>query len=119
MNMRLHKALTTLAAGAFFFACNVYAQDSMGSATASPMSSSKKMMKAADRQTAHDVRRVLTRTKGLPAIDIRVFAKSGAITLVGTVPDSSQIELAGTAAAAAPNVKSVRNLLTVRIAGGH
>ena len=117
--MRLHKGLVTLAAGAFFFACNVYAQDSVGSATVSPMSSSKAVMKAADRQTARGVRRVLTRTKGLPALDIRVFAKAGAVTLVGTVPDSSQIDLASTVAAAAPNVKSVRNLLTVRVAGGH
>jgi hyperosmotically inducible periplasmic protein len=76
-------------------------------------------MRAENWRTFLLVRGALGRTRGLAVSDIRVIAKAGEVSLSGTVPDTSQIALAGAAAAEAPSVKTVNNQLTVRIPGGH
>jgi hyperosmotically inducible periplasmic protein len=69
--------------------------------------------KAANKKLQKDVIRVLARTKGLSMSNVTVRAKDGVVTLEGGVPDQSQIELAGRAAAGVPGVSSVKNALTL------
>jgi hyperosmotically inducible protein len=78
------------------------------------MTSPKATVRAQNRQTAYTVRKALVRTKGLSVSDVRVIAKEGAVSVLGTVPDNSQVALAGTTAAAVLHVPSVSNHLTVR-----
>jgi hyperosmotically inducible periplasmic protein len=110
--------LSVLAACAALYVCNGYAQG--GDVTASAMApSSKSAMKAMDRKLAHAVRAALTKTKGLSTSDIRVLARSGDVTLAGSMTDADQIDRAGAVVASVPNVKSVHNRLTIRTPGGH
>jgi len=117
--MRLSKGLTILASCAALLTCNAFAQVNEAPAAAPATTSSKAAMRAENRQTVRSVRRALDRTKGLQVSDIGVSAKAGAVALSGSVPDASQIALAGSVAAAAPSVKSVNNQLTVRFPGAH
>lgn len=59
------------------------------------------------------VKAALKNTKGLTAYDIAVRAKSGEITLQGSVKNQEQIDLAGKVASNVPGVISVKNTLTV------
>lgn len=70
-------------------------------------------MKAANRALRKQVVRALTRTKDLQSNAITVRANNGAITLQGTVPEESQMELATRAAQGVPGVTSVKNALTL------
>jgi hyperosmotically inducible protein len=116
-DMRQKLLFSLLAACAVLYADSVYAQNADVPAGAMAPSS-KAAMKAADRQMAHAVQKALWHTHQLQTADISVFARSGAVTLAGSVPDASQIDRAGTIAASVPNVKSVNNQLTVRLEGG-
>ena len=78
---------------------------------------SKKTIRAQNRQLENQVRRSLTKTKDLDAGGIIVVARSGKVTLDGTVPDEDQIQLAGTAAAGVPGVSNVTNNVRMREAG--
>ena len=115
--MRQKLLFSLLAACAVLYADSVYAQKADVPAGAMAPSS-KAAMKAADRQMAHAVQKALWHTHQLQTADISVFARSGAVTLAGSVSDVSQINRAGTSAASVPNVKSVNNQLTVRLEGG-
>jgi hyperosmotically inducible protein len=53
----------------------------------------------------------------LTSTNIAVLVKGGAVALVGTVPDNSQIQLAGDAAKRVPNVQSVANRLVLEEEG--
>lgn len=64
-----------------------------------------------------NVRHSLYRTKGLDASDITVFARNGAVTLVGTAADQGQIDLAGRRAAGVSGVVSVKNQLVRHVNG--
>jgi hyperosmotically inducible protein len=86
--------------------------------TQSAAPTSKKAMRAEDRQLARAVRKSMSKTKGLQSDKITVLAKGGAVTLAGTVPDSSQIPLAETAAQGTAGVKSVSNRLSIKEPGG-
>jgi hyperosmotically inducible protein len=116
--MRQKLLVSLLAACAVLYADSVYAQNADAPAGAMAPSS-KAAMKAADRQMAHAVQNALWRTHQLQTVDISVFARSGAVTLAGSVPDASQIDRAGTIAASVPDVTSVNNRLKVRLPGGH
>jgi hyperosmotically inducible periplasmic protein len=76
-----------------------------------------------DRQKSHqedgqklslNVRRALSKTKGMVVKNIFVRARSGAITLSGSVPDVALISKAAEAAAGVPGVTSVTNRLSVQ-----
>ena len=95
---------------------SAYAQSS-GAASAAPAAPSAKSTKAANRQLAKDVRKSLTKVKGLSTSNISVRANGGAVTLAGTVPDAAQIDQATEAAKATAGVTSVRNALTIREIG--
>jgi osmotically-inducible protein OsmY len=75
--------------------------------------SSKKQMRADNRALSHEVRKSLTKMKGLDSSRISVLARGGIVTLAGSAPDQSQIESAGTAAGSVAGVSHVDNRLTV------
>lgn len=93
---------------------NVSAQESAAaSATANPTASDAKAAKAADRALQKNVLRALSKTRGLRVSAITVRARNGVVTLEGTVPEQSQIDLATQAAEAVEGVTSVTNALSL------
>lgn len=95
---------------AVVFALNVYAQAS-DAAPAAPAATSSK---AANKALVKQVRRALARAKGLEPTRIYTKAVDGVVTLTGSVPDQSQIDIATQAAQGVQGVTSVQNKLTVR-----
>jgi hyperosmotically inducible protein len=77
----------------------------------------KKQARADNRILSKAVRRSLTKTKGLDASAITILSRGGKVTLDGTVPDASQIQLAGNAAIGTHGVTQVDNRLIMREAG--
>jgi hyperosmotically inducible periplasmic protein len=97
---------------------NAYAQSSDAAATDNaPAATSTKATKAANRKLQRDVRRALSKTKNLSVANITVRARSGAVTLEGSVPEQPQIDLATQAAQGVAGVTSVKNALTIRAIG--
>ena len=101
---------------------SAYAQSSDAAATpAAPMAASSapsaKSVKAANRALGRKVRSALSKTKGLSVTNITVRARSGAVTLAGTVPEQEQIDIATQAAQGVAGVTSVKNALTIRPVG--
>ncbi|WP_114815020.1 BON domain-containing protein [Paraburkholderia kururiensis] len=86
--------------------------------TAASAKASKKAARSANRALQKKVRAALARAKGVSVANITVRANNGAVTLAGTVPDASQIDLATQAAQGVAGVTSVKNALTVRSEGG-
>jgi hyperosmotically inducible periplasmic protein len=84
---------------------------------ASSSKAARKQVRAENRALAKSVRQALAHTKGLVSSGITVLAKSGAVTLTGTVPDQPQISLAETTAKGVSGVTSVKNNLTLDIVG--
>ncbi|MFM0642257.1 BON domain-containing protein [Paraburkholderia metrosideri] len=74
---------------------------------------SEKAIKAADRKLVRKVSQALARTKGLNSTRLLVRAKSGAITLLGSVTDAGQIPIAVDTAQRVDGVKSVTNEIRV------
>lgn len=93
------------------YATNINADD-----TATAVSN-KNTSKLANRQLANAVRSRLFKQRGLSASGVFVFARNGAIVLVGSVPDQSQISRAQKVAEETSGVYSVKNSLTVREQG--
>jgi hyperosmotically inducible periplasmic protein len=98
-------------AAAVVFALNVYAQASDAAAPAAPAATSSK---AANRALVKQVRKALARAKGLEPTRIYTKAVDGVVTLTGSVPDQSQIDIATQATQGVQGVTSVQNKLTVR-----
>ncbi len=99
-------------------ASSAYAQGASDAAASSPAPMSKaasSSTKKVDRQLGRKVRAAIGRAPGVDVSGIFVRARSGVVTLSGTVPDASQIDSAGTAAQGVAGVKSVSNRLTVKI----
>lgn len=96
-----------------------YAQSSEAAAMApaAPAATTAKQAKAADRALGRKVRSALSKTKGLSVANITVRARSGAITLAGTVPEQGQVDIATQAAQGVAGVTSVKNALTIRPVG--
>jgi hyperosmotically inducible protein len=66
-----------------------------------------------DKALAKKVKSALETTQGLPAQQIDVTAKGGAVTLWGTVGDPAEQARAVEAAKAVPGVKAVENKLAI------
>jgi hyperosmotically inducible protein len=99
---------------------NASAQSSDAAAAPAAAASSAttgKQAKAANRALGRKVRSALAKTKGISVANINVRARGGAVTLAGTVPDQSQVDLATQAAQGVAGVTSVKNALTVRPVG--
>ncbi|BEU27908.1 BON domain-containing protein [Paraburkholderia sp. 22B1P] len=115
--------VTTMIAAAIvgLMSFNAQAQSASSPLAASAMASSPaashKAMKAADRRLQKDVLRALARTKGLNASGISVRARSGVVTLQGTVPEQSETDIAARAAESVAGVTLVKNALGVRDEG--
>jgi hyperosmotically inducible periplasmic protein len=76
--------------------------------TSAPMSSAK-----ADRALARSVRRALDKAPGFNVSGVFVKARSGAVTLSGTVDDGDQIRQAEDVARSVQGVTSVSNRLSL------
>lgn len=88
-----------------------------GTATSEMAPTTKKQIRTDNRLLSRAVRHSLTKTKTLNASGITVLARGGKVTLDGSVPDASQIELAANAASATHGVTQVDNRLIVREVG--
>jgi hyperosmotically inducible periplasmic protein len=101
--------VATIVLGGVAVAPNAYAQDDMAA-------SSVKLQRKANRKLAHDVRRALEKAQ-FDVDDVRILAKSGVVSLDGTVPDSNQLSRVPDVAGKVPGVTSVSNNLSVREEG--
>ncbi|MEX3934383.1 BON domain-containing protein [Paraburkholderia phymatum] len=87
---------------------------SNGTAIAASGSMSAKDIRKADRALRRKVYSAIVTHKAINAGNISVIAKSGAVTLDGTVVDASQIDKVSEIARGVPGVTSVTNRLTVK-----
>ncbi|WP_175163431.1 BON domain-containing protein [Paraburkholderia fynbosensis] len=126
--MKPHKPLQLLSVGALL-ACLVanpalgqhvppasdsqVAQHPADASDASNLESAK-ATKAANRALGRKVRQALAKAQGLDVSSVVVRARGGAVTLSGSVPDSTQIDKASEAAKGVAGVKSVENKLTIQ-----
>lgn len=95
-----------------------YAQASDADMTAQPSAKqTSKAMKSADRALGRKVRGALSKAKGISVSNITVRARSGAVTLQGSVPEQPQVDMATQVAQGVPGVTSVKNALTIRPVG--
>lgn len=76
-----------------------------------------KAEKAADRKLAANVRKAVTKEGDVPMANVIVLAKSGVVTLTGSVPETTQIAAAQQHAQDVEGVSQVVNRLTVRMPG--
>jgi hyperosmotically inducible protein len=89
------------------------ASDAMAAPDNSSAMSSKKAMSKADRALARSVRRALSKAPGFNVSNVFVRARSGAVTLSGTVDSGDQITQAETVTKTVSGVNSVSNKLTL------
>ncbi|SAL39180.1 transport-associated protein [Caballeronia turbans] len=103
-------------------ASSAYAQSSDAAATSTDSAAQAKAQKSAtkktDRKLGYDVRRALSKAQGFDVSNVFVRARSGAVTLTGTVPEGGQIAQAEEVTKGVPGVKSVSNKLTLGVQGG-
>ncbi|MFM0206562.1 BON domain-containing protein [Paraburkholderia sediminicola] len=116
--VRLSTFIVTCGLAALLSADLAFAQGASDTNAPQPIgNNSKSAIRAQNRQLSKAVRHALYATKGLISSNIAVLVKGGAVTLVGTVPDNSQIQLAGDAAKRIPNVQSVDNRIVLEEEG--
>lgn len=97
---------------------NAYAQASDADMTAQPSAKqTTKAAKSADRALGRKVRAALAKSKDLSVANITVRARSGAVTLQGSVPEQPQVDKATQVAQGVAGVTSVKNALTIRPVG--
>ncbi|MBP0595471.1 BON domain-containing protein [Paraburkholderia sp. LEh10] len=87
---------------------------SNGTAVAASGGMTAKDIRKANRALRRTVYAAIVKHKEINAGDISVVAKSGAVTLDGTVVDASQIDKVAEIARGVPGVTSVTNRLTVQ-----
>jgi hyperosmotically inducible protein len=92
--------------------------DSMANPSGATTTDSAKTMRKEDRKLARDVRRAMAKAQGFDVSNVFVKARSGAVTLTGTVPEGDQIDQAGEIAKSVAGVKSVANKVTLGVQGG-
>ncbi|MFP3587756.1 BON domain-containing protein [Paraburkholderia sp. SIMBA_055] len=73
----------------------------------------KKAMRVENRHLAASVRKSLVKAGGIDTAHVSVLAKSGTITLAGTVPEASQIDLAQQRVRQVTGVTEVSNRLSL------
>jgi hyperosmotically inducible protein len=111
-----------LAVGALIVATSVTAWSQSGQAASAPGASTMGASGSAAPVTGRKANRALRRQvysaiakhKEISAGDISVTAKDGAVTLNGTVTDTSQVGKVAEIATSVPGVTSVTNKLTVQ-----
>ncbi|OXC72723.1 BON domain-containing protein [Caballeronia sordidicola] len=111
--------LTAVSSLVAFMSTVAMAQTSSDATTTQSGAPMTKMaVRAHNKQLSKAVRHSLYSTKGLVASNIAVLVKGGTVSLVGTVPDAPQIQMAADAAKRVPQVETVDNRLTVEEEGG-
>jgi hyperosmotically inducible periplasmic protein len=111
-----HSLVWRIAGGAMVALISLNSQAQGSGAASAPAASAildAKAVKAANRALQKDVVRTLSKTKGLRSSTVTVRANNGVVTLEGTVPEASQIELATHAAEGVTGVSAVKNTLTL------
>lgn len=114
--MKTKTMAVAFAIGALVLTGNVAVHAQSSDAVSAPVASGAtdpKAIKAANRALQKEVLRALTKTKGLRNSTITVRASNGAVTLEGTVPEQSQVDMATHAAEGVAGVTSVKNALTL------
>jgi hyperosmotically inducible periplasmic protein len=81
-------------------------------AASTPAAPTAKANSSSDRALARAVRRALSKAQGVDVSNLFVRARSGAVTLSGSVADSDQIAQAEQVTRTVPGVTSVSNRLT-------
>ena len=117
--MLKNKLIYIAASVAALMATPVFSQSSNDANSTQGAATTKKAVRVEDRQTARAVRKAMTAVKGLQSDKIVVIAKGNSVTLAGTVPEESQIDLAEKAAKSVPKAQTVANDLTVKEPGGN
>jgi hyperosmotically inducible periplasmic protein len=114
--MKVYRSLVAglICVGVWGAVSDVQAQDA--TATAKPPINGTKTTHKQNLQLEHVVRKALDKQK-IDTSDIRVTARSESVGLEGTVPDASQISLAGTVAQSVVGTRTVKNNLTLREEG--
>jgi Predicted periplasmic or secreted lipoprotein len=97
---------------------SAYAQSSDAMASGTMAAPNSKAMKSTDRKLGLAVRKALGKAQGFDVSNVFVRARSGAVTLTGTVPDGAQIPQAEQVAKGVAGVTSVNNKLTLGTQGG-
>ncbi|WP_235510320.1 BON domain-containing protein [Burkholderia sp. lig30] len=94
---------------------NAASADSAASQTSSAAvtGATKKANRKANRQLVKRVSQAIARARGLDSTRISVSAKSGVVTLSGTVADNVQAGIAADAAQKVPGVLAVKNQLRI------
>lgn len=96
---------------------NVYAQASNAMPMASSPGASSGKATPTDKQLARDVRKALSKAPNFNVSNVFVKARSGVVTLSGSVPDGPQIQQATDVAKGVPGVTSVSNRLSIYTKG--
>lgn len=100
----------TVASGA----CAESSATTPASDTTATAKASQKCIRKADRKLGADVRRALGKTKDITATNIFVRARSGVVTLTGSVPESAEIIRAEEIARGVAGVRTVNNKLSLQ-----
>lgn len=115
--MKAVQFIKLVSGAAIILGClDAQAQPGVPAQTTSNPAQAEKDNRAANRQLVKDVRRALkdARNQGLRFRNITVRANNGVVTLTGSVPEASQIDLAINTAKGVPGVESVNSRLAVR-----
>jgi hyperosmotically inducible protein len=104
-----------LTGGALIIAVSVSAWAQGNDTSTAPATSQSS--KQANHALEKKVRAALDHAKDIKVENIVVRARGGAVTLEGTVPDSSQIDKATQVAQGVAGVTSVKNALTIKEPG--
>jgi hyperosmotically inducible periplasmic protein len=104
-----------LAGGALIVAVSVGAWAQGNDTGAAPATT--QTSKQANHALEKKVRAALDHAKDIKVENIIVRARGGAVTLEGTVPDSTQIDKAAQVAQGVAGVTSVKNALTIKEPG--
>ncbi|TDG02370.1 BON domain-containing protein [Paraburkholderia guartelaensis] len=104
-----------LAGGALIVAFSVSAWAQGNEAGTAPATSQSS--KQANHALEKKVRAALDHAKDIKVENILIRARGGAVTLEGTVPDSSQVDKAAQVAQGVAGVTSVKNALTIKEPG--
>jgi osmotically-inducible protein OsmY len=116
--MRISALVAACTAVAVLISNVAIAQTSNNTVASQPAAGvTKAALRSQNRQLSKSVRHALYSTKGLAASNIAVIVKRGTVSLVGTVPDASQIPVAGDVAKRVPQVVAVDNRLIVEEEG--
>ena len=112
--MRIFAIAAVCGVTALLVSTATIAQTTNDSAPPQPTAAmTKAALHSQNRQLSKAVRRALHSTKGLNSSNIAVLVKGGTVSLVGTVTDDAQIQVAGNVTKGDANVTAVDNRLIV------